>query len=228
MISMPPSKRRRAHERGNVFLFILLGVVLFAGLAMVITRSMRTETVTTISSRDATLAATEILDYAQRLGRAVDRLRRRNISENDISFDNDFVAGYDHGVPDANSVFSAAGGLVTWQDPIPGANDGSDWIFTGSTCVFGVGTGPANCDSNGVSTDEELIAVLPNLQKLVCEEIDSRLGIAPVPDGVGTYSTTKFTGTFADGTAISTAVPYNAACISDGGVYFFYVVLMER
>lgn len=227
-MSAPRNKLRRG-ERGNVFIFILLGVVLFAALAMVISRSMRTETVTTMSGREAVLAASEILDYAQQLERGVSRLRRKGVSENNISFDSPFVAGYAAGEPEANKIFSAEGGFVKWKAPVPGANDGSDWIFTGGTCIPGIGSAEAGCDSSGTA-DEALIAVLPNIDRNVCAEIDARLGIGSIPEAAsGNLTDSKFIGVFDDHKElVLDGKQREAACFDKIGIYQFYYVLLAR
>src|SRR5699024_1005959 len=109
------------------------------------------------------LAAIDILDYAQRLERGVEKLRQKGISESDIDFSNSIVAGYDHSpaLIDTNNMFLPMGGGVTWRSPAEGINDGSPWIFTGGTCIVNVGSGGAGCASDGAS-NEELLAVLPN------------------------------------------------------------------
>ncbi len=230
-IEFPRAPRLR--ERGNAFLFILLGVILFGALAFVVARGMRSETTGNLTKRKAQLAALDTLNYAQKLGRAVNRLQRRNISENDISFDNASVAGYAHTPvqPDSNKIFHHSGGRVTWQEPFQDANDGSSWLFTGETCIVNIGTGGAGCDTNTVS-DEELLAVLPNLDQGVCEEINDRLGITGIPANAGTgYSTTKFTGTYQDDTVPENMDGLTSGCF-DGGAgqsgYHFYYVLIER
>ncbi len=226
------TKRRgddRRSESGNVFLFVLMGVALFATLAITVSRGMRSQTTTTMSERDATLAAADILSYAQRIERGVARARRKNSSENDISFENNIVAGYTNAGCTNNRclIFHASGGSANWQSPPSGANDGSAWIFTGSTCIADIGTGPTGCDGDTAS-NEELIMVLPNLDQTVCETINTKLGLsATLTDTGGGASATKFTGTFADGTEIIIGSSEDAACFSNGG-FHFYSVLLER
>ncbi len=219
------SKQNR--ESGNVFLIILLGVALFGALAFVVARGMRSETATGISRRQAELAAVDILDHAQRLERAVNKLRSRGVSENDIDFTNGVVTGYAHTpvLTGAEAVFDKAGGGASWKNPYPSANDGSPWLFTGSTCIVDIGTGSAGCNSNTAS-DEELLAVLPNVKANVCEEINKRLHITPMPSGGG-FSNTKFTGAYADNASPPTTA-LNAACFTVGGNYHFYYVLLAR
>lgn len=221
-------RQNKQAQSGNVFLIILIGVVLFAALAMTISRSMRSESTAALSGREAALAAADILSYAQKLERSVSRLRRKGVSENEISFNNNFVSGYAHGQPDSHKIFSPAGGLVTWQSPAPGVNDASPWHFTGSTCIPDIGTGSAGCGSDGTS-NEELIAVLPNVNQTQCEKINDQLDISGIPpDSGGGYSSAKFTGGFSDDTEIVLGDSYNAACFSRAGANHFYAVLLAR
>lgn len=215
-------------QSGNVFLVVLIGVILFAALAYVVSRGLRSDTTTGISKRQAELAAVDLLDYGQRLERAVTKLSQRGVSENDLDFTNDTVAGYPHTPVQADShkIFHVSGGHVSWKNPEPDVNDGSPWLFTGDTCIIGVGTGNAGCDSDSAS-NEELLAILPNIKQSVCEEINRRLNIATMPSG-GTLSATKFTGAYADGALPVGADGLTAACVSIGGNYSFYYVLLAR
>jgi hypothetical protein len=237
-ISTPKSNpsRQRSAESGNVFLFILIGIVMFAALSFVMSRSFRSEGTSKISDRQAELAATDILNYTQRVERAISRIRNNSISENDISleYDGNFVnascdAPADSSFPDCQ-VFNAQGGRVSETTPPTDANDGTSWHFTGHTCIADIGTGASGCDSDSTS-NEELLLVLRNLEQNVCEAINSKLSITGIPaDSGGGFSTTGFTGTFADGTELDIAGgPYKAACFDTGSSnYHYYSVLMER
>ena len=59
--------QNRKTEAGNVFLFILLGIVLFATLSYIMSRGFRTTGTDQISDRRAELAATEIMNFSQQL-----------------------------------------------------------------------------------------------------------------------------------------------------------------
>lgn len=222
----------RKTESGNVFIFILLGVVLFAALSFTVARGMRGDTVSTMSEREAVLAASDILNYAQKLERAVNRIRSRGVSESDISFENTGVAGYTNAncTDNACRIFASSGGAASWKSPPSGANDGSDWVMTGQSCIEDLGTGAAGCGSDGNGSNEELLAILPNVATNLCTAINDRLGISGIPaDGGGGVSSTKFTGSFADGTEVSLpGGPHDAACFSFGGNNYFYAVLLAR
>lgn len=226
-----PHTQDRTAERGNVFLFIMLGVVLFAALTFTVSKSFQNQSTTgNLSKKEATLAASDILSYAQSVERAVNRIRRKSVSESDISFSFESGSAYEHGTPQPtrNNVFNSAGGGATWKAPQAGANDGSLWFFTGETCIQDLGTGGSTCNTGG--NDEELIMVLPNVDILVCDAINERLGIGVTPtDTGGNYDTTPFTGSFGNGTKIVLAGgPYTAACYTDGTNSDFYYVLLQR
>jgi hypothetical protein len=230
---MPQNNKRQ--ERGNVFLFILLGIVLFAGLSFVISRGFQSEGTQKISDRRAELAASDIMAYVQKLERGINKIRNKSISENSISVEHNgaFVNTACDAAPDASfpgcQLFNSAGGAITPQDPGKDAHDGSDWFFTGSTCIGGLGTGTTGCDSDG-SSNEELLVILPNVNASVCTELNKKLNITGIPaDTGGSYSTTPFTGGFADGTEIILAGgAYSAACFSNTGSNHFYYTLLAR
>lgn len=227
------TRRKPAYgQSGNVFVIIILGVVLFGALMFVASRGMN-ESPQSISGKRARVVASEVLDTAQTLERGVGRLLSHGISENDLSFENARVAGYAHAgcASGACRVFDLKGGAIGWPAVPADANDGSVWLFTGQTCIADVGQGGTGCSTDGVS-NEELVAVLPNLKKDVCVEINDRLGISGIPVNAGTgYSTTQFVGSFSDGT-LPDGMDGRAAGCFDGGAaqsgYHFYAVLNAR
>lgn len=225
------NKHARRDERGNVFVVILLAIALFAALSFTVSRSMQTDTSTNLMGQELQLAAGDILTYVQKLERGMNRLRNRGISENDISLIHPSTGTlYEHGTPrpDNHKLFHPSGGGVVWQEPQTGVNDGSPWFFTGSTCIPNLGFGAAGCDSDSTS-NEELLAVLRNLDQDVCTRLNSELGIAGIPtDSGGGFSTTAFVGTFSDGTEITLSATYRQVCFEDSGAYHFYSAILER
>ena len=131
---------RSNSESGNVFMFIMLGIALFAALMFTFSRGAH-EGGGRLSKKQAEMAAMDIIAYANKLERAVARVQQKGISENDISFDNAFVSGYDNASCTTNTckVFSTGGGNITYQRPSDSVNDGSDWVITGANYVKGMG-----------------------------------------------------------------------------------------
>jgi len=220
-------------QSGNVFVFILLGVVLFTALAFTVSRGFRGENTNRMSEREITLAASDILSYAQRIERAVATVRGKNVSESDISFENPVVPGYGHtpAQPAKHQIFNAAGGGARWVPAQTGANDGSPWVITGETCVVGLGTDAADCSiGTNTTANEDLILMLPNVDTGLCEALNERLNITgPIPADAGTgISTTLYTGDFDNGTEINLTPPRRSACFSFGGNNYFFTVLLQR
>ena len=223
----------RKAERGNVFFFVMLGVALFATLSYVVARGMRSDTTGALTKRQVELAATDILNYSQKLEHAVARLRRRSISESDISFEynGDYINAACDTAADPEfpgcRIFHPSGGGVGYLSP-PDDITTDEWHFTGETCIINIGTGVAGCDSDTDSSNEEILAVLPNITQPVCTEINNRLGIGATPASVGGYAAGKFTGSFSDGSVLDGLDGVNAACFSKGGSFHFYQVLIAR
>lgn len=255
---MPQNNTSRCREHGNVFIFILLGVVLFAALSYTVARGMRGDTANSISDRQAALAASDIITYAQRIERAVNKMRRKGISESDISFDNNFVTGYNHtpAQPDTNKIFHPSGGNVTytpplsdWLETFASAPDlYGEWYIPDATRIFRLG--PNGLDTveahNDSVSNEDLILVLPYIKQNICIEINKKLGISTddtIPqDSNNMWSVTepKYTGTFTDsGVAIEAGgggpsiTNEPTACVEGGGGnpatgYHFYYTLIVR
>ncbi len=224
----------RTSESGNVFLIIMMGIALFAALMFTFARGAQ-EGTGNLSRKKAEIIATDIITYAQRAERGVNRLLSKSVSENDISFENGIEAGYTNAgcAADSCKVFAPSGGAISWANPPEDANDGSAWIFTGANYVKGLG---AAADA----TDAELLLILPNVNQTVCTQINKKLGISGIPQENADSLTTKFTGTFAaapelieennGGTALDEV---RTACFEGentpaAGTYHFYHVLLQR
>ena len=206
----------RSRESGNVFIIIMMGIALFAALMFTFSRGVQ-EGTGKLSKKQAEMAAIDIISYGRKMERAINRLRRNNCSENQITFeDNADFSRQKDGTPynytNANSpgdfschVFNANGGKMTPQlippdyavDPslIPaGWLDPQSFLVTGIR-VVGLGT-----ESGASGT--ELIFWVGRLTNDVCMAINDKLGIsnpsgAPPVDSWDN-SIAPFTGAFAD------------------------------
>lgn len=235
------------NQSGNAFLIVFLGIVLFATLAFTISRSMRSDTTSNLSKREIALAAADILSYAQKTERAVQRLRRKNVSENDISFANDFTTGYEHtpNQPDEHKIFSPTGGNLKYTDPSMWLDESKqafsqnsarwgEWMFSGSNTVPNLAT----------PNRHELMLVLHFVNTDICIEINERLGItnpggSPPPERTssppGGLSTGPFTGSYPSGAqGIDNGVgAEETACLTgetggSGDYSLFYHTLIAR
>jgi len=227
-----PYHNTRQQERGNALIIILAAVVIFAALSFTVSRSMNSSTTSTMSGREATIAASDILTYAQRMQRAIDHVRRKGCSESDINFFNTTVAGYTNtGAPGDNScdIFHVSGGAMRWISPQAGINDASEWVISGANCLTDLGTGDGTCESDGATSTEELLLILPNVVDTVCTAITEKLDQGSTLANASAPTLTKFTGSFADGSEINlTDGPFDGGCLSNGGNNYFYKVLLAR
>ena len=229
-------KMNRSSESGNVLFLILVGVMLFAALSYTVAQMLRSGNADAIGDQQASLYADEILDYARTLRQTVQSLKISNGCENeDISFENSVVAGYTNGTNTSCQVFHADGGALTFQDAVSNVTS-QDWYFSGGTEVIGIGTlcGDENCT--------EIIAVLPNINIKICQQINDKMGIddsvaGDVTDNVNMVS--QYTGDLSYqnsriGDAAGNLAGKTAGCMTSAGSptpagsYAFYQVLVAR
>jgi len=221
-------------ERGNAFFMILMAVVLFAALAFTFTKGIQ-QGGENISSRKAALAASDIMNYAQKVERAVQFVLSKGNSENAISFENDVVVGYTN--PNCVAarrceIFKPAGAGLTWLNPPTVANNGEPYFF-----------GPNQVAPTTEATDpasRDLVMLLP-VKAQICTELNQMTSRVETWDSTATLnSTTQFVGDFtaAAGTGITwtpgeDSRPAGCFCIGvapcdSGDDHYFYYVLHSR
>jgi len=223
----------RDHEKGNVLLYVLIGIVL-VGLLTVALRSsggFKED----IDTESLVIKSGEVQRYGAELARAVNILLEKKISEADIRFAHP-DAGAEYGnittIPE-NQVFSSDGGRASYRAPPEGVNNGSAWEFFATSQIPQVGSDKA-----------ELIAVLPNVTAAFCAAINGQLGFDPAtqptddaggsPPCVNGAAIDRFAGTYEDAapnplddTSFSKLPAYQACvlCSSDGSYNYFYVLM---
>ncbi|HBR68930.1 MAG TPA: hypothetical protein DEA55_06100 [Rhodospirillaceae bacterium] len=232
---------RRNAESGNVIWIILVAIVLLGLLTAILSRSG--------SSVDQSgdfeklrVRATQVMRYTKSIESAIQQMQTRGISESDISFENPATTtdytNANCSVDDCK-VFSTGGGL-TYQDPPSGANDGSEWIFTGANNV-GTTAGPAG--TTAASTGNDIIMLMPNASTELCLQINRDLGVGTagtLPVETTGIATTAFTGAYAGGGPTildGDPAPFeldrqSAGCFTDTApnpdVTYFYAVILAR
>lgn len=237
------------HQSGNALWFILIAIGLLGLLTITFSRSSKNND--SGDYEQTQIAASEILRYAKSLENAVQTLLAKGCSENEISFENNVVAGYTNSnSPAENSchVFRSAGAGMTYQEPKDQWLDSSqtassgygEWFFSGQSRVIEVGT---DCTSSAPQC-RELSIVLPFLDLDICLSINTQNDInnpsdePPQDSGTAfTYDDThKFTGTNFFGNAINPTGnqlhgKYHGCFKGDSdpsGGYHFYKVLHAR
>lgn len=229
----------RAGQSGNVFLFILMGVALFGALMFTMSRGMN-EGAGHLNKKQAALAATELITYVQQMERAVSRLQRKGVSENDISFENDTVAGYENAdcTTDSCKIFKPSGGGLSWKNPPEGVNNGYGWRFVTDR------VGMADNSENFGTSAQELVMIFPYMDNDVCDQINEDMNGLDVWESDGQHNGgyniySKFQGSYdTSSNGINRAnialPPYTGCFCDDSGACdaesprFFYHVLMVR
>lgn len=247
---MPPNKNAdRPFERGNVFIYVFLGVILFAALMFTVNRSTNTMS-TKMSQQQARAHAVAMLSYAKSIRSALEKVQRNGVSESDISFENAFVAGYEHTpvAPDKGKIFHPLGGGITYKPPNPEWLDASyaasthynELYFPSATCLH---TQPFSCGTaGGVDKLADFLLFIFYIKREICVEINKLTGLGASngepPQDPGRYTNINiryqgaFTGTLGDmnSTYYDNQV---GGCIIEGsgpdfGYAFFYVLQVRN
>lgn len=225
-------------ESGNALWFILIGVVLLGALTMILSRG-GSNTDQSGDVEQLRVQSSQLLRYGKSVQVAIEQMKLRGVSENDISFENSSPAtnvNPNCTVSDCK-VFDAGGGGLTYRD-FESLNDASPWIFTGANNV-GTTASPAGTTAGGSGND--LVMLLPNANAALCEQINRDLEVGTagtLPTDATGIATTAFDGTFpAGGPTILDGDPapfeldgHEAGCFTDTApdpdvTYFYYVVL---
>lgn len=223
------------NESGNAMWFILIAIALLAALTVAITRSSDTTEQSGDIERQR-IEGSDIMRYAASIQQAVEQMRLRGLSENEISFENSFVSGYPNArcVGNGCKIFHVEGGGITYQSAGSNAS-ASPWLFTGANSVVGVGE---NGTGETSSEDNELLVILPGVSQGLCGRINTEMGIAGIPvDTANANVGTLYTGTFPNGRVIENMGGKKTGCFEGdldendndiSGKYYFYHTLIQR
>lgn len=226
----------RSHEQGNILWFILIAVVLLAGLTAVISRG-GSSVEQSGDIEQLRLQASHLMRYAKSIETAVQEMQLRGVSENDISFENNITAtDYTNaGCTDSGCmIFDVGGAGLTYRNFENISTQ--DWIFTGANNV-GTASGPVG--TTGAGTGNDLVMLLPGISSQLCIQINRDLDIGTpgtIPEDQTGIATTEFTGAFPGGAAVildGDPAPFeldmqNAGCFTAGATNYFYYVVLAR
>lgn len=216
-------------QSGSVFLYILIGISLFAALSYTVSRGSRTGT-GTLTNEQAKLAAQEIIDYGNTVVNAVQKMKLRGCADTEISFENSVDTDYANGnspLDESCHIFSSEGAGLTFKI-LNSSISNQNWLFAEGNRVEDVG-------SNTAGT-VDLILALKGLSSSACIEINNLLNnnltVNP-PADTGAWAQDKFTGSYTATDVILNATDgltgLNSACFEDDSAdYVFYQVLIAN
>lgn len=197
-------------QSGNILIYVLVGIVLFAAVMFAVSRGGGNAG-SLGSKGNVKLQAQQILDYARSIETAVQKLLMKGCSENEISFENSEVSGYENpNSPAAGDkrcwVFHSAGGNVRWGKPPAQSNNGSDFIFPARNALRGSQSSvPGTVFSiTGCALNTPACADLLMMGRFislpVCTEINKQLKVQTPSGGIAQeldfISAVKFIGSF--------------------------------
>lgn len=177
----------RQSQNGNVAVFILVGIALFAALCYTFMKGTDNGT-NAYSKQQAKLIAQEILANAQQMDKAVNKLRQKGCSENQLNFysSNTSTSWNYHPNPDAPSdnscdIFHANGANLTpWIMPINYIND----TVTGHNIRVKSKWNVAGTQSSRT----DLVLLYSHLKPEVCRSLNDALKISPNTGSTETVS----------------------------------------
>lgn len=239
LIRMKNPITRRA-EAGSIIMWIFVGILLLAALSFTVSRMMQGGG-DGGKRENATLAASEVAAYGQRVRQAVHTLRiAGTCADTDISFENDFLSGYAHSPAVSASclVFAPSGGSAAYAAPEDewldtDADLNRDWRFTAADEYQDVGT---TCAGDSCA---DLAMILWPVKKTLCTALNDLLGVdnpggdPPVDTGLtgtvftGAYAYTATIGDEAGGEPLKGRM---AGCFTGTGtgLNYFYQILTGR
>lgn len=209
-------------QNGNALWFILIGVALLGFLTMVLSRGSSTVDQSG-GFEQRQVKVSQMLRYAQSLQAAIEQMSLRGVSVNDISFENLATAtNYTNANCTVSDclVFDAGGAGLNYMPPPPAVSSATEWIFSGTNDVSGVGT-----------TRPDLVMFLPDVRSAVCDHINRLLDTSYGGTETG-IDFTAFAGTYTPTETIDLAAGQEAGCIQyNDGLNtnpLFYYVLIKR
>lgn len=225
----------RDNERGNLFFYLFLVVILFGALTFAIAQSGR-GSATAVTDEQTRLNATEIIDFSETVAKATGLLRLRGTTLAQLRFATAELPAADYNpapVADSvNKVFDPEGGGAIYRHPPSGAlkTAGVEYAFLGGLEFAGIGT---TCGT-GACTD--LAMVLPGITKSTCDSINRLASVDTTETTPILDLSSKFSGTMSYASTISGAALSGKAfgcfmyddALDANDVYYFYRVLWTQ
>ncbi len=232
------------NQSGNAVVFILLAVALFGALSYTFMRGSKSGQ-GNLTQQQAKLAAQELISYAQNIERAVNKIRQRGYSENQISF---LVPGTVteaiHTNPNCTDngclVFNPAGGGINFilHDSwfFNKAGDVTTTIYlSGYNCIEGF-----QPITTCIASERELVMYVTGVKREICQNINFIAGAADLQAEPPSFSTSAaFLGNFGPAAGnpvriingILSGKNFGCSRDTDGGsigLYIMHYVLIER
>lgn len=208
-----------ASQNGSALVYIFIGVILFAALALSFSRGMN-QSSSGVSAKTAKVGASEIVEYAKTIERAVNKMVLNGISESDLDFSNMVTtltasggALYTGNAGCATAsckVFDPSGGKIKPLELSPDYLIDNGLLGAGDPMAGAIIPNVVVVDTLG-SADPELVISFYGLSEPVCVAINDMFkvdnpGNRP-PSENATAAGDMFTGAYTSATTIGDGTP---------------------
>lgn len=210
-------------QSGNAFLYILIAIVLFAGLTFVLSRGHDSGDKTILSQAQLQTAAQRLLSYVNQSSDSWLQLRNTgtDLDEVDLTLP---TAGTFNNAPTIHKLFHPDGGGILYRDM------NEDTFRENASTPVGWKFVLVNADWTA-TTGTDLMMAYVNVRADLCAKINELVR----DDATIPVTTVNSTNTFVTGAAALTEVAcpdckiYSSLCIEDaGGAYVFYNLIEAR
>lgn len=218
------------NERGNVFVYVLIAVVLFAALTFILARQEDEKEISVLSPEKAKVIATQMITTATQVKSALDQMVFAGTDPADFDFS---LPGSFGAAPHVDKVFHPDGGGVSLP-PLPKDAIG---LIT-SNPVNGWYLGRFNNVEWTPSAADDVILTARSIEKMVCEELNRIIigstDIPVLPGQLRTFLVDENLGGFTnqDLTIASCAdcEPHLSLCVQNSAqtAFSFYNVVVAR
>lgn len=222
-------------ESGNALWFILIAIGLLALLTVSLTRGGSSSNETGNFEQNQ-IVASEILTYAKSIENAVQSLLARGCSENEISFENNIVAGYENTTAPRTDkschVFDVDGAGLTYEAPKTKWLDSTHSAEAEYRNILFVGTNQVKNLRN--DSRDDLLFMVNWLSNDVCAAINRTIfSDSTITEDLSDFDMTKFNGGFdteVDTIDLSATPAHDgamSACFTSqtsGGNHFYHAI----
>lgn len=224
---------RRPSERGNVMVYVLIAIALFAALSFTLSRQTDTDEAGGLDEQKAELYATQMISFTAQVKSALDQMTFINTDVGDFDFTLPTAANFNT-PPHINKVYHPEGGGITLARLAPNV------IFEeNSNPQAGWYMGRFNNVEWTPDTATDVLLVAHQIHADVCRRLNLKVtGTETIPAISGGTLASYFvdaayhSGANQDFEVASCAAceNYQSLCVSNAGgtAYSFYNVLMAR
>lgn len=215
-------------QSGNVLLYVLIAVVLFAALSFLLSRQQDSDSVVgSLDEGKARLRAEDLINYGTTMRTAIENMVvMQNVLPTELNFVKPGETGYDTAPHTAKPFHPVGGGITQFSN--------KDEYFTSGSAKRGWVVQQGTNVAWTQSTQSDVILTFLDVEESVCREINKRLYKSTAIPTTTTVTSVAFVnggGDDADFTTTDcpTCNQRSSFCIKDStGVNAFYNVVLAR